>query len=363
MALKHGIASVPTASRILSGIDEELFLYAFMEWAGEIVNTKGAHIAIDGKALRGACDKARTFRPPMLMNVVETATGFVMAQLPMDTKDNEITSIPQVLRLLALKGSTITIDAIGTQTSIMEQIHSQGGHFVLMVKKNQSGAYEEIREIMEAMTADYAIKKAGGIPTFPDLLQKYDEVKTHEVNRERHEYRICRTLCDVSAINKSRKEWPYIKCIGWVEQVRVPIERDAERNDITPSKEEFVKNGSRRSPLPSSSEEGVGKDIQKVAMISDLTLSAKEMAGIKRLHWSIENRLHHVLDDTFREDRSPAKKSRNSLAIIRKFAYNILRLSMKSEGDGDAMTEMMDRFCDDPQLMQRFVFDGIPALY
>ena len=363
MELKHGIASAPTACRILSAVDEELFLYIFMEWAGEIVDTKGAHIAIDGKALRGACDKARTFRTPMLMNVVEVVTGFVMAQLPMDAKDCEIKSIQKALRLLAIMGSTVTIDAIGTQTSIMDQIHSQGGHFVLMVKKNQSGAYEEIREIMEAMAADYAARKAGGNPIYPDLLQRYDETKTHEVNRERHEYRACRTLCDVSAIEKSRKEWPHIRCVGWVEQVRVPMERDTERNDITPSKEKFVKNGSRRSPLPSSAEEGAGKDIQKVAMISDLPLSAKEMAGIKRRHWAIENRLHHVLDDTFREDRSPAKRSRNNLALIRKFAYNILRLAMISEGDGDVMTEMMDRFCDEPQFMQRFVFEGIPALY
>ena len=95
----------------------------------------------------------------MLMNVVDAATGFVMAQLPMDAKDSEVKNIPKALRLLTLKGSTITIDAIGTQTSVMEQIHSQGGHFVLMVKKNQSGAYEEIREIMEAMAAELPAAK------------------------------------------------------------------------------------------------------------------------------------------------------------------------------------------------------------
>lgn len=363
MELKNGIASVSTACRLLSGIDEELFLYAFMEWAGEIVDTKGAHIAIDGKALRGACEKVKTFRTPMLMNVVEAATGLVVAQLPMDAKDCEITCIPKALGLLALTGSTVTIDAIGTQKQVMEQICSRGGHFVLMVKKNQPEVYDEIMKIMEAAAADQAAWKAGGRPVFRDLLPKYDEYRTEEVNRDRHEYRICRTLCDVSAVSKSHSEWPHIRCIGWVEQVRVPLERDAEGNDVTPSKEEFVKKGSRRSPLPSSAGEGAGKDIQKVAMVSDLTLSAGEMAETKRLHWAIENRLHHVLDDTFREDRSPAKKSRNNLALIRKFAYNILRLAMITEGAGGVMTEMMDRFCDELQFHRRYVFEGIPALY
>ena len=64
---------------------------------------------------------------------------------------------------------------------------------------------------------------------------------------------------------------------------------------------------------------------------------------IKRMHWSIENRLHHVLEDTFREDRSPARKSRNTLSLIRKFAYNILRLAVYGTGLTTVMTEMMEK--------------------
>ena len=61
-------------------------------------------------------------------------------------------------------------------------------------------------------------------------------------------------------------------------------------------------------------------------MISDIELTAEEMGRIKSEHSPIENRLHHVLDVTFREDRSPAKKTKNNLALIRKYAYNILRI-------------------------------------
>ena len=75
------------------------------------------------------------------------------------------------------------------------------------------------------------------------------------------------------------------------------------------------------------------------------------------------NRLHHVLDDTFREDRSPAKKSRNNLSLIRKYAYNILRLAMYETGLANIMTEMMDCFCDNAALRERYVFQGIVSLY
>ena len=144
MKLNYGIASPSTITRMLSGIDEELALYAFMEWIGEIVDSKNTHLAIDGKALRGAAEKTKSRTAPMLLNVVETVRGLILAQLPVDSKTNEITVIPELLKLLDIRGSVITIDAIGTQTAIMEQIHEQEGHFVFTVKKNQPDAYEEI---------------------------------------------------------------------------------------------------------------------------------------------------------------------------------------------------------------------------
>ena len=75
------------------------------------------------------------------------------------------------------------------------------------------------------------------------------------------------------------------------------------------------------------------------------------------------NRLHHVLDDTFREDRSPAKGSKNNLALIRKFAYNILRLAMLHLSTERPMTEMMDLFSDDGKLLERYLFKGIESFY
>lgn len=364
MELKYGIASPSTISRMLSGIDEELALYVFMEWIGEIVDSKNTHLAIDGKALRGATEKTKNAATPMIINAVETVRGLVLAQLPVDAKTNEITVIPELLELLDISGSTVTIDAIGTQTAIMDQIHEQGGHFVLEVKKNQPEACREIHGFMDRLETEASKKKKGMnlSPVMREYLEKYEEVSQTEKNRDRYEYRTCQICKDASELTKSQKEWANVRSIGRIRQIRVPVERDGRGNDVTPSMEEFLKKGSRRVPAPSA-EDGVGKDIQCTALISDLILTAEDLGKIKRKHWSIENRLHHVLDDTFREDRSPAKKSRNNLALIRKYAYNILRLAMHETGMTNIMTEMMDCFCDNASLREQYVFKGIAGLY
>lgn len=112
----------------------------------------------------GATEKTKCAATPMILNVVETVRGLLPAQLPVDSKTNEITMIPELLNLLDISGSIITIDAIGTQTAIMEQIHEQEGHFVLTVKKNQPEAYEEIHTFMDKLEAEAAKKKKGEIP-------------------------------------------------------------------------------------------------------------------------------------------------------------------------------------------------------
>lgn len=364
LALENGIASPATACRLLCGIDEYLFAMAFMEWIGEILSTKGIHLAIDGKALRAAAEKVKGTRASMLMNVLDAATGLVLAQLPVQNKECEINALPELLELLDLKGSTATIDAIGTQTSIMEKIIKAGGHFVLIVKKNQPLAYEEIMQFFEEVSADYENmgKLAGYQPKHPEMLGKYEETSCIEKNHGRYEHRYYKICNDPSYLSRIEQEWTFIKSIGHVRQIRIPVERDAEGNDITPDLETFIKQGSvrRRKPIPGDES---NSDIQDVGIVSDLNMTAAEMGKIKRDHWSVENRLHHVLDDTFREDRSPARKSKNSLALIRKFAYNILRLAMMNYSENKTMPEMIDHFADDHSLIEEYVFNGIASFY
>lgn len=362
--LPNGIASLSTVSRLLSGLDEELFLFVFIEWIGAIVRTKGVHLAVDGKAIRAATEKCKGKRAPMMLHVLEAATGLVLAQLPIPDKESEITNIPELLSYLDIRESTITADALNTQTSVMEQIISQGGHFVLMVKKNQPNSYEEIVKQFGEMEADRKRREENPAyqTIYPEYSRKYDEVAYAEKNRDRYEYREYRVINDASFVSKTEKKWPFLKSVGYVEQTRILIVRDEDGNDITPSREKFLSEGSPRQPSPGKGDQE-GNDIQIVGIISDRELSAKEMGKCKRDHWSVENRLHHVLDDTFREDRSPAKRSRNNLALIRKFALNILRLVQIQTGNTAPVSELMDLLCDDQDLLRKYIFAKIESLY
>lgn len=364
LPLKNGIASLSTASRILSRMDEELFALGYIEWIGEIVSTKGIHLAIDGKALRAATEKIKNFRAPMVLNAIDAATGLVIAQLPIQDKDCEIKAIPELLKWLDIRGSTVTADAVGTQTQIMEQIVEQGGHFVMMVKKNQPQSYEEIVNYFGKMSEDDKKMKRDGNykPRYPEMQEKYEEIYQYEKNRDRYEHRWYSVCGEIGLLTKTQKEWPFIKTVGLARQIRIPLERDEEGRDITPDRETFLAKGSRRRPKPAA-DENVGRDIQMTGIISDMELTAGEIGRIKRDHWSVENRLHHVLDESFREDRSPAKKSKNNLALIRKIAYSILRIAILSGCCSEIMTEAMDDFNDNPDLIEKYIFKGIRSFY
>ena len=135
----NGIPSVSTMSRVLAGIDEELISLSLVNWIGEISNTRGIHIAIDGKGLRAAAHKVRDEKTPYILNAIDAASGLVIGEYIIQEKTNEMTAIPLLVKLLEMKGSTVTIDAIGATANIMNAICDNEGEFVLQVKK-MSGA-------------------------------------------------------------------------------------------------------------------------------------------------------------------------------------------------------------------------------
>lgn len=340
--LRNGIASPATVSRLLSNIDEEMFCLIFIEWMTGIMSTKGINIAIDGKGLRGGTEKIKGKKTPYILNAIDTATALVIAQLPIGEKENEKTAIPKLLNLLEINGSTVTIDAIGTTSNIMDAIKIKEADYLLTVKKSSPLTYQELEEIFKESKA---VQKQ---------MDTYDICKTSEKNRSRMEYRTVQSCRNTELVNlcKKRKE---IKTVAWLEQVRIPMEKDQDGNDITPGYEEFLKHGSMRNPRITTGDE-LTDDIHRVGLISSREMSAQEILTLKRGHWKIENSLHHVLDDFFREDRSSARKSRNNLAILRKFAYNILRIASMAEKQESGPTEMSDEFADDLTLVEKYVF-------
>lgn len=362
LELKNGIASPATVSRILGNIDEEIFCLAFIEWMTGILNTKGINIAIDGKALRGSTEKIRNRKTPYILNVIDTATALVIAQLPIAEKENEITAIPKLLKLLNIQESLVTIDAVGTVQSVIDTINEKEADYLLTVKKGNPLTYQETKEMFAELGKENERITAhpGQTVTYEKQMDSYDVFKTIEKNRSRMEYRtmqICHNT-DLITLCKKQKE---IKTVGWLEQIRIPMEKDKDGKDITPAYEDFIKNGTVRRPRITTGD-AITDDIHQVRLISSREMSAQETLKIKRNHWKIENSLHYVLDDLFREDRSSARKSKNNLAVIRKIAYNLLRIAILREKTESGPTEMRDQFNDDLTLIEKYAFRGIAHL-
>lgn len=359
LELKNGIASVATVSRLLSSIDEEMFCQAFIEWMTELLDTRGIHIAIDGKALRGGTERIKDGKTPYILNAIDTITGLVIAQLPIQEKENEMTAIPRLLEYMNIKESIVTIDAIGTTQQIIGAIEKGGGNFVLTVKKSNPLAYEELENLFDKLEEE---KKSGQEDAdyrsgYDEFLQSYESFETKEKNRGRMEYRKM-NICQNTQTITMAENIPSIKTIGWLKQVRIPIEKDNDGNNMTPDLKAFLEKGTIRKPKVKIGDELID-DVHLVGIISNIKIGAEKALEIKRAHWKIENSLHHVLDDVFREDRSSARKSKNNLALIRKFAYNILKIACIQNDTGKGHQEMSDMFADDLNLIAKYVFSGI----
>lgn len=357
-AFSGGIASVSTMSRLLRDIDEELLSLTFVSWIGEILSTRGIHIAIDGKGLRAAANKLRDGRTPYILNALDVATKLVVAQIAIHEKTNEMTAIPELIRLIEIEGSTITIDAIGATGNIMEQIGKQHGDFVLQVKKNCPNLYQELMDLFTGLK-----KQKQEDPVIFEKKSKkfYDEYHQSEHNRDRYEYRDAAVYFKEQDMEPFQEERSYIHCVGFMEQVRIRQINDEEGNDITPSLSEFLKYGSKKQPKPVVGDE-MDDDIQRIGIVASRVMTAKQMAEYKRNHWAVENSLHYVLDNSFGEDRCTVRNGKNALAVLRKFAYNIIRLLQLHELKhlkfvGDVIDDLQDDF----DLIAQYIFKSIPS--
>ena len=158
LKLSGGIPSIATMSRIAGAIDSDLAALAFADWIGQIVSTRGIHIVIDGKGLRAATERIRGGRTPYILNAIDAATKLVIAQLAIPEKTNEMTAIPELIRMLNISNSTVTIDAIGATSEILNLIDRQSGYFVQQVKKNCPATYQEIKDFSFEPLAHDGIK-------------------------------------------------------------------------------------------------------------------------------------------------------------------------------------------------------------
>ena len=143
--LPNGIPSHDTFGRVFTCLDPEQFEASFFQWVQGISKTVKGVIAIDGKTLRRSHDHAAGKKALHLVSAWAVENRLVLAQVATEEKSNEITAIPVLLRQLALTGCIVTIDAMGTQTKIADQIIEQDGDYALALKDNQGNLYEEVK--------------------------------------------------------------------------------------------------------------------------------------------------------------------------------------------------------------------------
>lgn len=282
LSLENGIPSHDTFGRVFALLDPKAFEACFRSWVASISDfIPGEVIAIDGKTLRRSHDRGSGLAALHLVSAWAAANRVVLGQVATEAKSNEITAIPRLLELLRIKDCIVTIDAMGCQTKIAEQILAQEGDYVLALKGNQGTLAEEVEEAF--IDAD-AKAYAGMDSSF---------LETHEHGHGRTETRRYRTLGDLSAVPRSAL-WEGMNMIGMVES-----ERTLDGN--TTHETRFY----------------IG------SIGTDVTCFARAV----RSHWGIENELHWCLDVAFREDdcrvREPA--ARENLAVLRHITLTRLK--------------------------------------
>jgi predicted transposase YbfD/YdcC len=140
-------------SDLFAVIDPNKFMEIFVKWITSIVELRtGTIISIDGKAVKSARDKINGGNTPYILSAFLSEISVSIGQAAADKKSNEIKTIPDLLKLLDIKGCYITIDAMGTQETVAKKIVELGGHYVLKVKKNQKILMQDIRSYFNENT-------------------------------------------------------------------------------------------------------------------------------------------------------------------------------------------------------------------
>jgi len=299
LTLPGGIPSHDTFRRVFCLLDPLAFQACFSDWITALMNRHGLisipidppplkPIAIDGKTQRGSARRSVGRSPLHMVSAWSVENHLTLRQVATEAKSNEITAIPELLKLLDLEGAVVTIDAMGCQKDIAAGIVQGGGEFVLAAKENQPHLYEDIQRAFEE-----ALEHGeSGVD--------FTEFQTEEVRRGGHETRTCCVITNPSGI-RDIGLWTKLTAICMVVSQRVI--------DGVPSSEIRYFIGSAAG-------------------------TAKEYLQWVRGHWGIENSLHWVLDVCFREDeqRHWAGNSAENLSWLRKLALCLLKAEKNSKG-------------------------------
>lgn len=279
LTLEYGVPSHDTFGDVFAAIDPEQFRAGFMEWV-ETIRQKISNevVAVDGKTVRGSRDTSKNKKAVHIVSAWAAENGLVLGEIATAEKSNEITAIPQLLRMLELSGCIVTIDAMGTQKEIAGTICDAKADYILTVKDNQPALMEDISLYFktEKASCDYA--------------------KTTEKSHGRLESRECYATADIDWMPQ-KSEWSHLGGIAMLKSTTQIV--GAECNETT----------------------------VQYLIYSKSDMSAAELIRAKRAHWSIENSLHWVLDVDFGEDHDRMRTgfAAENMNILRHLSLNLLK--------------------------------------
>lgn len=282
LALPKGIPSHDTFGRVFSLLDPEEFAKCFASWIRSAFLMSDADIvAIDGKTARRSHDRANGKPCIHMVSAWAAKNRLILGQVKTEDKSNEITAIPELLKTLDIKGCIVTIDAMGCQKEIAQQIVDQGADYLISLKGNQGNLHKEVQLLFEDA------EKNG----LNDLShQSYTTVDGGHGRVETRSF----TVTDYVDWYEEKSKWKKLTTFGMVQSIREM------REETKPETRYFI---------------------------SSLPLDAKKFAEAARYHWSVENCLHWGLDISFREDDCRVRKGHapENLAILRRFALSLLK--------------------------------------
>lgn len=297
LALPHGTPTQDVFLAVFAALDPKAFGAVLRAWAALLVlrlNALHKHIAVDGKTSRHSFDSANETPAIHTVSAYMREAGLTLGEYKTESKSNEITAIPALLRLLDICSATITIDAMGCQTEIAQTIVDGGGNYILAVKENQPTLCKDIADIF-AEADDARMRTVEEQPR--PAIEIFEEVDKGHGRLEKRTVKLCRDLSWLT----TKERWTELKFV-----VQVTRERTSLKTQKT--------------------------SVEVVYYIgSDASISVSDVARTIRHHWSIENELHWVLDIGFREDeaRHRAQNTAQNMTILRRFALNIIKRDAK----------------------------------
>jgi len=280
--LTKGVPVDDTIARIISRISPEQLQSCFIDWMKSLAQeTQGKVIAIDGKTLRHSFDKKKKKSAIHMVSAFASANGVVLGQKKTKEKSNEITAIPELLQLIDIKGGIVTIDAMGCQKEIAKKIISKDADYVLAVKDNQKNLHEDMQDFFKT-ARELNFKKIN--------YDSFEEVNKGHGRIETRRYWLSDSLDSIGNVD----DWEKLNCVGMVESERTVGDKTS---------------------------------IDTRYFITSIECNARNFGNAVREHWAIENKLHWVLDVTFREDDSRIRRDNSSenMSVFRHIVLNALK--------------------------------------